>query len=113
MPDRDYYLKDDARSVETRQQYLVHLQKTFELLGENSTTATAHAKTVMEMETALAKASMDIVLRRDPANLNHKLSAKELRALTPDSSWDEYLKDIFKRPPRSTIWWLRLIFSKA
>ncbi|HEX4426206.1 MAG TPA: M13 family metallopeptidase [Terriglobales bacterium] len=92
--DRDYYLNDDAKSVETRQQYVTHLQKTFELLGENSATATAHAKTVMEMETALAKASMNIVLRRDPANLNHKLSAQELRALTPDFSWDEYLKDV-------------------
>jgi putative endopeptidase len=92
--DRDYYLKDDAKSVETRQQYVTHLQKTFELLGENSATATAHAKTVMEMETALAKASMNIVLRRDPANLDHKLSAQELRTLTPDFSWDEYLKDV-------------------
>jgi putative endopeptidase len=94
LPDRDYYLNDDAKSVETRQQYVTHLQKTFALLGENSTTAAAHAKTVMEMETALAKASMNIVLRRDPANLNHKLSVQELHALTPDFSWDEYLKDI-------------------
>jgi putative endopeptidase len=94
LPDRDYYLKDDAKSVETRQQYVTHLQKTFELLGENSATAAAHAKTVMDIETALAKVSMDIVLRRDPANLNHKLSAQELRALTPDFSWDEYLKDV-------------------
>ena len=94
LPDRDYYLKDDAKSVETRQQYVAHLEKTFELLGENSATAGAHAKTVMEIETALAKVSMDIVLRRDPANLNHKMSAQELRALTPEFSWDEYLKDV-------------------
>ena len=84
LPDRDYYLNDDAKSVETRQQYVTHLQKTFELLGESSATATEHAKTVMEMETALAKVSMNIVLWRDPANLDHKLSAQELRALTPD-----------------------------
>ena len=94
LPDRDYYLKDDPKSVETRQQYLTHLQKTFELLGDNAAAAGAHAKTVMEMETALAKVSMDIVRRRDPANLNHKLSAQELRALTPDFSWDQYLKDV-------------------
>jgi endothelin-converting enzyme/putative endopeptidase len=94
LPDRDYYFKGDARSVETRQQYLAHVQKMFELLGEDSAQASAHAKVVMEMETAMAGAAMDIVKRRDPANLNHKLTALELRALTPSFSWDEYLKDI-------------------
>lgn len=91
LPDRDYYLKDDAKSVETRQQYVAHVQKTFELLGQTPAQAAADAKLVMGMETALAKASMDIVKRRDPANLNHKLSAPELKALTPAFSWEEYL----------------------
>ncbi len=98
LPDRDYYLKDDAKSVETRQKYVAHVQKTLELLGEDSATASAHAKAIMEMETAMAKSAMDLVMRRDPANLNHKLSAKELRALTPDFSWDDYLKGI-QAPP--------------
>ncbi len=94
LPDRDYYTRDDAKSTELRQQYLAHIQKMFELIGENTSQASADAKTVMEMETALAKASMDIVKRRDPANLNHKLSGQELRALTPDFSWDDYLKAV-------------------
>jgi putative endopeptidase len=94
LPDRDYYFKDDAKSVETRQQYLAHIQKTFALMGESAADASAHAKVVMDMETALAKSSMDIVKRRDPANLNHKLSAQELRALTPAFSWDDYLKEV-------------------
>jgi putative endopeptidase len=94
LPDRDYYFKDDARAVETRQQYVAHLQKLFSLLGDDAAKAAAHAKTAMDMETALAKGSMDIVKRRDPANLNHKLSLDQLRALTPDFSWDAYLKDI-------------------
>jgi putative endopeptidase len=98
LPDRDYYLKDDAKSIETRQQYLVHVQNTFKLLGENSTQAAADAKVVMEIETAMAKGSMDIVKRRDPANLDHKLSIAELRALTPAFSWDEYLKDVASPP---------------
>jgi putative endopeptidase len=98
LPDRDYYLKDDAKSVETRHQYVAHVQKTFELLGEDSSHATADAKVVMEMETEMAKASMDLVKRRDPANLNHKLSAAELRALVPTFSWDEYLKDVVAPP---------------
>jgi putative endopeptidase len=91
LPDRDYYLKDDAKSVEIRQQYVAHVQKTFELMGQTSTQATADAKVVMDMETALANASMDIVKRRDPANLNHKLSAQGLKALTPSFAWEDYL----------------------
>jgi putative endopeptidase len=94
LPDRDYYLREDAKSVELRQQYLAHVQKTFALLGDGPERAAADAKTVVDMETALAKASMDIVKRRDPANLNHKLTGQELRALTPNFSWDDYLQAV-------------------
>ena len=94
LPDRSYYLKDDAASVKTRQQYLAYIQKTFELLGEDSARAAADANVVMKIETDLADVSMDLVKRRDPANLNHKLSLAELEALTPAFSWDEYLKDV-------------------
>jgi putative endopeptidase len=100
LPDRDYYLKDDAKSVETRKQYVEHIQKIFTLLGDSPDQAAAHAKTVMDMETALAKGSMDIVMRRDPANINHKLSQKELQALTPDFSWDDYLKTVNSPPTK-------------
>ncbi len=94
LPDRDYYFKDDAASVKTRGEYVAHVEKNFQLMGENQADAAAHAKVVMDMETALAKNSMDIVKRRDPANLNHKLSGQQLRALTPNFSWDDYLKGI-------------------
>ena len=92
LPDRDYYTREDAKSVELRQQYAAHVKKILELLGESSEQAARDSSTVMDMETALAKASMDIVKRRDPANLNHKLTREELRALTPDFSWDDYFK---------------------
>ena len=66
LPDRDYYTKDDAKSVELRKQYLAHVQKMFELLGDKPETAAAEAQTVMRIETALAKGSMTRVERRDP-----------------------------------------------
>jgi putative endopeptidase len=94
LPDRDYYLKPDKKSSELRQQYGAHVQKTFELLGEPSAQAAADAKVVLDFETSLAKASLDIVARRDPANLNHKLSLKELQALTPAFSWSRYLANV-------------------
>jgi putative endopeptidase len=98
LPDRDYYLKEDAESAETRKQYQAHVQKMFQLTGEAPGQARADSKTVLDMETALAKSSMDIVKRRDPANLNHKLTAQQLRALTPSFSWDDYLK-LIGAPP--------------
>jgi endothelin-converting enzyme/putative endopeptidase len=94
LPDRDYYLKDDAKSVETRKQYQEYIAKLFQLAGDSADSAKAHAEVIMHMETALAKFSMDIVMRRDPANLNHKLSAPELKALTPLFSWDDYLRPL-------------------
>ena len=59
LPDRDYYTKTDAKSQETRQKYVEHVQQMFELLGEAPAAAKAHAQTVMDIETELAKASLD------------------------------------------------------
>ena len=74
MPDRDYYLKEDARSEELRTKYLAHVQKMLELArGQARRRLPPRAKTVMEMETALAKVSLERVKRRDPENLYHKM----------------------------------------
>ncbi|HYL35794.1 MAG TPA: M13 family metallopeptidase [Bryobacteraceae bacterium] len=92
LPDRDYYTKADAKSQETRKKYVEHVQKMFELLGEQPPLAAAHARTVMEMETALAKASLTRVDKRDPYKLFHKLTRAQLQALTPAFQWDVYFK---------------------
>src|SRR6185369_317812 len=78
LPDRDYYLKDDPKSVETREKYIAHVQKMFQLMGENPEQAAKDAKTVMDIETQLAKASMDRVMRRDPKNSDHIVQVSEL-----------------------------------
>jgi len=91
LPDRDYYTKTDAKSVETRQKYVAHVQKMFELLGEKPQMAAAHARTVMDIETALAKASLTRVEKRDPYKLYHKLSRAEFQKLTPSFSWAAYI----------------------
>jgi endothelin-converting enzyme/putative endopeptidase len=92
LPDRDYYTKTDAKSQETRQKYVEHMQKIFELLGEEPRLAGAHARTVMSIETALAKSSLTLVDKRDPYKLFHKLTRAQLQALTPAFQWDVYLK---------------------
>ncbi|HEY2944526.1 MAG TPA: M13 family metallopeptidase [Vicinamibacteria bacterium] len=91
LPDRDYYLKDDAKSVELRAKYLAHVQKMLELSGEPAPAAAADARAVMDLETALARASLERVKRRDPANIYHKMKLAELQALTPAFDWSAYL----------------------
>lgn len=90
LPDRDYYTKEDAKSKETREQYIQHVQKIFELLGDNAETAKKNAETLMRMETALAKASMARVERRNPYNLKHKMEIPGLEDLAPNFDWKAY-----------------------
>jgi endothelin-converting enzyme/putative endopeptidase len=92
LPDRDYYVKTDAKSQETRQKYVEHVQKMFELLGEDSQIAKTHAQTVMDIETALAKVSLTRVEKRDPYKQFHKMTRTELQALTPAFQWSVYYK---------------------
>jgi putative endopeptidase len=90
LPDRDYYTKEDARSKETRERYLQHVQKIFELTDESFETAKKDAATVMQLETALAKASMTRVDRRDPYKLKHKMKLADLNELAPNFDWGTY-----------------------
>ena len=91
LPDRDYYLKTDAKSVETRAKYVAHVAKMFELLGDPPSAARTEAQTVMEIETSLAKSSLTRVERRDPYKLFHKMTRAQLAALTPAFDWNAYL----------------------
>jgi putative endopeptidase len=90
LPDRDYYLKDDAKSVETRQKYLEHMQKMFELAGDKPEVAAGEAKTVLAVETGLAKASMDRTTRRDPKVRDHMMPASEAVTLGPNFELTQY-----------------------
>ena len=90
LPDRDYYLKDDAKSEELRKAYVTHIARMLELVGDSSSDAANEAATVMRIETALAKGQMTRVERRDPPNLYHKMSSAELQKLVPDFAWNAY-----------------------
>ena len=94
LPNRDYYLNTDDKSKEILSKYRAHLQKMFALIGESDSQAAADAGTVIELETALAQAQMDNVKRRDPKNINNKMSLAQVRALAPSIDWDGYLKAV-------------------
>lgn len=94
LPDRDYYLKTDPKSVEQQKAFVEHVTNMFKLLGDSPQKAAAEANTVMTIETALAKGSMDQVARRDPMNLYHKMTEQQWQALSPSFSWPQYMTDI-------------------
>ena len=94
LPSRDYYINTDEKSVETLKKYRAHVQKMFELAGEAQAQASEDAGTVIELETAMAKAQMDNVKRRDPKNINNRMSLAQVRELTPSIDWDAYLQAV-------------------
>ena len=94
LPDRDYYLKTDAKSQEIREHYVAHVQKVFELMGESPDAAKKDAATIMRMETALAKAQLTRVDRRDPYKLKHKMKVADLERIAPNIAWKSYYGDL-------------------
>jgi putative endopeptidase len=94
LPDRDYYLKQDAKSAEIRTQYVDHVGRVLQLLGDPPEAAAAAAHKVMALETELAKASLEKVARREPANIYHKMTRARLVALAPSFDWGAYLSAV-------------------
>jgi len=94
MPDRDYYIKDDAKSKETRERYLQHVQRVFELIGDGPAAAKQNAEAVMRLETAMAKASLTRGERRDPHKLVHKMKVADLVQLAPNFDWPAYYHEM-------------------
>ena len=91
LPDRDYYFNDDGPTKKIRQEYMTHLTNMFELLNDTPEEAANNAKTVMKIETGLAKASFTRVENQDPHKTYNKLTLEELGKLAPDIDWKAYL----------------------
>uniref|UniRef100_Q028M7 Endothelin-converting enzyme 1 n=1 Tax=Solibacter usitatus (strain Ellin6076) TaxID=234267 RepID=Q028M7_SOLUE len=91
LPDREYYLKTDPKSVEIRHHFVDHVKKMFQLAGDTPERAAAKAQIVLALETTLAKDSMDRVSMRDPNKTYHMMSTREVAALTPNFDWPRYL----------------------
>jgi putative endopeptidase len=94
MPDRDYYFKDDPKSVELRKKYVEHVTRMFVLLGDDESKAAAEAKVVMDIETGLAKGALDQTSRRDPQKTYHKMTDQELAVLSPSFNWTVYFEGV-------------------
>ncbi|HEY4904214.1 MAG TPA: M13 family metallopeptidase [Candidatus Sulfotelmatobacter sp.] len=92
LPDRDYYLKPEARFKDAREKYVEHVTAMFKLAGWDQKTAAAAAQTIMTMETKMAEASLDNVALRDPAATDHNTTFAELQAMAPHIDWAAYFQ---------------------
>jgi putative endopeptidase len=90
LPDRDYYIKDDADKVEMRKHLAEYATQLFTLSGQTPQQAAGSADTVLMVETLLAADSMDRTKRRDPKNRDHKMTRDEAVALAPDFYLNRY-----------------------
>ncbi|ABM96797.1 M13 family metallopeptidase [Methylibium petroleiphilum] len=90
LPDRDYYVKNNAKIAKIRRQYQAHVAQMFELLGDTRAAAKANSATVLAVETALARSSLGTADKRDPYKTFHKFNAHQLQALTPGFNWADY-----------------------
>jgi putative endopeptidase len=94
LPNRDYYLKSESIFAAARAEYLAHVARMLELTGESAAAAERQSKTVMALETRLARASMSDVEQRDPKAIYHPMNLDRAAALTPHLNWRGLLKNV-------------------
>ena len=93
LPERDYYFRTGDAAEKTRKEYVQHITNTLKLMGEPEGQAASDAQAIMQLETALAKVSMDITSQRNPKNVYHLMPVADLAGLTPDLTWTQFFKD--------------------
>jgi len=103
LPEKDYYLGDEAMLKTIREKYVDHMTKTFRLLGDKEEEAKKNAAAVMELETEMAKHSMAAVELRNINAMYNKMTMKEVAALSPAINWPTYFKAIGAPEPAEII----------
>ena len=90
LPEKDYYLRTGQKDEEIRKQYVQHIGNMLKLLGASEAQASSEAQAIMNLETELAKVSLDVTSQRDPHNIYHMMPDSGLQALTPALNWEHF-----------------------
>ena len=94
LPDRDYYLNDDDKSKAIRAEYVAHVSKTLQLLGDTPAAADVGAQAVLRLETELAKASLSREVLRNPYASYHKMAVADLPKYTGELDWPAFFRGV-------------------
>jgi endothelin-converting enzyme/putative endopeptidase len=92
LPDKDYYFNEGERFVKLRDGYVKHIANMYKLAGLKD--GEKAAKTVMDIETQLAKYHWDRVKTRDSEKRYNKFATDKLNTLAPSFNWNAYLDAI-------------------
>src|SRR5580658_4580545 len=102
LPEKDYYFRTDAKAVETRKEYVAHIARMLQLQGVSAADAAKQADTIMRLETAIAKVSLDVTTRRDPLKVYHKMKLAEFEGLADSFDWSLYFATL-RTPPMESL----------
>ncbi len=91
LPDRDYYLKTDARMKAIRAAYTNYITQLLTLAKQPDPTGAASR--IVALETAIAIPQWDRARNRDRNATYNRMTVAQLGALTPSYSWNTYLKN--------------------
>ena len=94
LGEKEYYLDNDSITQNIREQYKNYIVRLFTLAGFGEAEAKQKMADVMEIETAIAKASFSAVQLRDPEANYHKMSYDELKKTFPEIDWDTFIKGL-------------------
>jgi len=94
LPDRDYYTNDDENSTKIRAEYIKHLTKMYELIGDEEVVAAKKAERIMALETRMAHAFNTRLENRDYTKLYNPKTLDEMAKAYPNFDWKEYYKGL-------------------
>ncbi|RMA65874.1 M13 family metallopeptidase [Ulvibacter antarcticus] len=94
LPDRDFYTNTDKKSVEIRAEYVKHITRMLQFLGDSKEDAGAQAEKILAFETKLAVPRLDKVASRDFRNFNNPRSMAEIQKMAPAIQWEQAFKDM-------------------
>jgi putative endopeptidase len=103
LPDRDYYFNKDERTANIRKEYVAHIARMLQLLGETPSTAKMHSSKIMDLETGLASKSRKLEDLRDPHRNYHKMTIEEVTKSTPSINWKNFFTRMGMKDPDTVI----------
>ncbi|MEO0901989.1 MAG: M13 family metallopeptidase, partial [Bacteroidota bacterium] len=113
LPDRDYYLDDDDKSKEIREEYKKHIIRMLKMLGDSEESAMAASEKILALETQLAEPRLDKVQRRDARNLNNPKTIAEADAMLSSIDLKKMISDLGAAKPFDTLFVTQLDYTKA
>jgi putative endopeptidase len=94
LPDRDYYVSEDADSKEKREKYVTHVARMLQFLGQKPAQSKTDAAKILALETEMSVPRLDRVERRDDRKTYNPMRVADLQKLTPSINWNTYLNGV-------------------